>query len=177
VLCCFLSPSCVHSLPVTAATSSTTSVVVVVVDQRQFITTHLRTVSVLPPYSETMKISIEVELQPEEIPLAVEMFQVLRQIADHVRPTNTKALFVTLIQRLEDESALESVATDVARLLIDAGGGSEQVFATFFEAFEEVVFTSNTLEVKPVLPYLLLLPLYVRHLSSTELVGATRACE
>jgi len=111
-----------------------------------------------------MKLTIEVELQPEEIPLAVEMFQVLRQIADQVRPTNTKALFSSLLQRLETEStaALESTAADVVRLLVDAGGGSDQVFMSFFEAFMEVVFTSNTLEVKPVLPYLLLLPLYVR---------------
>jgi len=40
-----------------------------------------------------MRIAIELELQPEEIPLATELFNVLQKIAGHIRPKNTRGLY------------------------------------------------------------------------------------
>jgi len=49
-----------------------------------------------------MKLSIEIDLQPDEIPLATELFAVLHKITTNIRPKNSKKLFVDLLSRLEE---------------------------------------------------------------------------
>jgi len=53
-----------------------------------------------------MKISIEVELSPEEIPHATELFSVLHKISSSIRPRNTKKLFMELLVQIEKRFSL-----------------------------------------------------------------------
>lgn len=105
-----------------------------------------------------MKLKIEVELQPEEIPLATELFNILRQISTFVKPANIVAIFKELIAKLEDSTMLDSVSADINKLLVDLG---TECFNDLVQAFEEVVFDPNLVaNNKSVVPHFMLLSRY-----------------
>lgn len=102
-----------------------------------------------------MKLTIEVELQPEEIPLASELFKILRQITTHVKAKNAPQLFKGLITKLEDKTQLEPVSRDINQLL--EGGGAETL-NEFYDTFTETVFDPDlTSRNQSVVPFILLL--------------------
>ena len=63
-----------------------------------------------------MKLSIEIELQPDEIALATELFAILKSLTKQVKPKNTGVLFKQLISKIEDPSKLDAIANDVGLL-------------------------------------------------------------
>eukprot|EP00249_Psilotum_nudum_P025686 c30468_g1_i1 orf=205-450(+) len=80
-----------------------------------------------------MKLFIELEIGPDEIPLATELFRTLRLLTEHVKTRDIRKLFQMLITRLEDGTQLDTIAPQIATLLID--NSSESVFDDFFGAF------------------------------------------
>eukprot|EP01116_Phalansterium_solitarium_P006599 TRINITY_DN18925_c0_g1_i1.p1 TRINITY_DN18925_c0_g1~~TRINITY_DN18925_c0_g1_i1.p1 ORF type:complete len:615 (-),score=130.08 TRINITY_DN18925_c0_g1_i1:233-2002(-) len=104
-----------------------------------------------------MKLHIDVELSPEEIPLATELFNILRQLSAKVQTKNLPQLFRSLVSRLQDADALDAVSADINALLTE--DNNPQTFDDFFDAFTEVVFnpdlvTSNV----SVVPFFGILP-------------------
>ena len=57
----------------------------------------------------TMKISVEVQLDADEFPLATELLTVLHRIAMHVRPTNGPQLFEQVFKQVMSRCACEPV--------------------------------------------------------------------
>jgi hypothetical protein len=66
-----------------------------------------------------MKLFIEVELGPDEISLATELFRTMRVLTEHVKTRDIGKLFRALISRLEDTSQLDRVGTEIATLLTE----------------------------------------------------------
>jgi hypothetical protein len=65
-----------------------------------------------------MKLKIEVELEPEEVPLATELLSILREITQHLQVTKKGAnssveIFRSLIEQLVDPAQLESVSSSL----------------------------------------------------------------
>lgn len=89
-----------------------------------------------------MKLSIEIELQPEELPLATELLKVLKQLTQSVRTRNADRLFKASLTRAEDPAQLDAAVADINSLL-DISNGSDEVVAHFFSAFLEVVFHAD----------------------------------
>lgn len=52
-----------------------------------------------------MRVSIELDLTPEELPLARELFELLRQITANVRPVDGQQLFRLIFEQLNDPCA------------------------------------------------------------------------
>ncbi|KAL2652534.1 hypothetical protein R1flu_020662 [Riccia fluitans] len=105
-----------------------------------------------------MKLFIEVEISPDEIPLANELFRTLRTLTDHVRTRDLPKLFRTIISRLEDGNHLEQVAAEISTLLTESVR-SETVYDDLFGAFTSVVFNQElVLRQQSVVPFMLLLP-------------------
>jgi len=93
-----------------------------------------------------MKLTIEIELQPDEIPLATELFHILKQISN-VKPKNSPELFKTLLAKLEDPSQLDVVCADLKQLF-EAGGD----FDSFYNALTQILFhqeNGNRINVNP----------------------------
>lgn len=104
-----------------------------------------------------MKLFIEVEVAPDEIPLATELFRSLRSLTDHVKTRDVKKLFELLISRLEDSTQLDDVAPQIATLLND-NHLCETVCDDFLEAFMMVVFNPDlVLRQQSVVPFMHLL--------------------
>ncbi|KAG0613087.1 hypothetical protein M758_6G075600 [Ceratodon purpureus] len=113
-----------------------------------------------------MKLFIEVELSPDEIPLATELFRTLRALTDHVKTRDTGKLFQALISRLEDGTQLERVSNEVATLLTDTMS-SESTLEEFQAAFVAVVFNHDlVLRQQSVVPFMFLLPRLPDHAKS-----------
>lgn len=91
-----------------------------------------------------MKLSIEIELQPEELPLATELLKVLKQLTQTVRARNAPHLFKGAIARSEDPASLDAAVADI-NTLIEISNGSDEVVAQFFAAFLEVAFNPENL--------------------------------
>ena len=107
-----------------------------------------------------MKLHIDIELSPEEIPLATELFNILRQINGKVQTKNLPALFRTLISRLQEPDAVDAVAADINALLTE--NNTPETFEEFFNAFTEVVFNPELVTNSvSVVPFFSLLPKYV----------------
>nr|PNR41658.1 hypothetical protein PHYPA_019063 [Physcomitrium patens] len=103
-----------------------------------------------------MKLFIDVELSPDEIPSATELFRILRALTDHVKTRDVGKLFQTLILRLEDGSQLDRVSKEIATLLTDP---SEMMLEEFQAAFVAVVFNHElVLRQQSVVPFMFLLP-------------------
>ena len=87
-----------------------------------------------------MKISIEIELQPGEFPLATELISLLKQISNTVvTPRNTKQLFTSLLNQLfEDDQSFEQSLQEISQILVDSA--SEDVFQEFYFAFLDTIF-------------------------------------
>ena len=116
-----------------------------------------------------MKISIEVELEADEIPLAQEMLVLLRQISDVVKPRNTYKTFKQLINKLGEDATgsggdVDSIVSDVTKIIQEsvAGGRNvEDLSREILEAFNEVVFNPELVQAqKSVMSYFGLLPRY-----------------
>eukprot|EP00245_Coleochaete_scutata_P012341 TRINITY_DN4766_c0_g1_i3.p1 TRINITY_DN4766_c0_g1~~TRINITY_DN4766_c0_g1_i3.p1 ORF type:complete len:567 (+),score=75.98 TRINITY_DN4766_c0_g1_i3:122-1822(+) len=103
-----------------------------------------------------MRLFVEVEISPEEVPLATELLKVLRSLTENVKTRDSFKLFITLLARLEDETQLESVASEVDSLLsrVQAGPPADAVFEEFMSAFTTVVFSRQ----QGVVPFMSLLP-------------------
>lgn len=91
-----------------------------------------------------MKLSIEIELQPEEIPLASDLLKVLKQLTQSVRTRNAERLFKTSIARAEDPAQLDLAVNDI-NSLIELSNGSDEIVAHFFAAFVDVAFQPDLL--------------------------------
>lgn len=113
-----------------------------------------------------MRLFVEVELTPEEIPMATELIRALRTLTDNVRTRNVGKLFRALVSRLDDPAQLDSVAAEVALLLQEGAGpgpseGSAQsqwVVSEFFGAFMAVVFNQELVaRQQSIVPYMYLL--------------------
>ncbi|XP_024525238.1 uncharacterized protein LOC9658466 isoform X3 [Selaginella moellendorffii] len=105
-----------------------------------------------------MKLFIEVEVGPDEIPLATELFKTLRLLTDHVKTRDLKKLFTPLILRLKDSSELDRVASEITLVLTELES-SELVFDELIGAFEDVVFSREmVMRQESVVPYMLLFP-------------------
>lgn len=108
-----------------------------------------------------MKLFIEVEISPDEIPLATELFRTLRTLTDHVKARDVGKLFHTLVSRLEDPNQLDSVAAEVSTLLTEVASGpaAEMVFDDFLTSFMAVVFNRElVVRQQSVVPFMFLLP-------------------
>jgi hypothetical protein len=64
-----------------------------------------------------MKLTIEVELQPDEIPLATELLSILRTFTNQIKPKNASMLYRQLVARFEDPTQLESASVDIVTFL------------------------------------------------------------
>lgn len=70
-----------------------------------------------------MKFKIEVELEPEEVPLATELLMVLREITQHINVKTTKdslapaQLFRSLIEQCVDPEQMDSISASINSLL------------------------------------------------------------
>ncbi|KAH8970628.1 hypothetical protein BDL97_02G097800 [Sphagnum fallax] len=105
-----------------------------------------------------MKLFIEVELGPDEISLATELFRTMRVLTEHVKTRDVGKLFQALISRLEDASQLDRVATEIATLLTE-NLSSETILDEFQAAFVAVVFSPDlVLRQQSVVPFMFLLP-------------------
>lgn len=60
-----------------------------------------------------MKLTIEVELQPDEIPLATELLSVLRTFTNQIKPKNAPLIYRQLLARLEDQTQMDSAIVDI----------------------------------------------------------------
>lgn len=112
-----------------------------------------------------MKISIELEIQPDEVALATELLSTLRLITQHVKgpaPTvkNTKSLLAGLVTKLSEDDTLDTVAAEVASILTNSSYGTpEQLSDDLLEAFDSVVFRVElVVNQQSVVPYMYLLP-------------------
>ncbi len=105
-----------------------------------------------------MKLTIEIELQPEEIPLAKELFALLHRISNtNVKPKNTDQLFHTLISALSEQSKIDSSSSDINTLFSDVG---QSCFDEFFNAFNEIVFDQPKVVDHSVVPYFYMITRY-----------------
>ncbi|KAG6543105.1 hypothetical protein Mapa_015354 [Marchantia paleacea] len=105
-----------------------------------------------------MKLFIEIEISPDEIPLANELFRTLRSLTEHVRTRDLPKLFRILIARLEDGNHLDQVAAEITTLLSE-NGRSETIYDDLFGAFTSVVFNQDlVVRQQSVVPFMLLLP-------------------
>lgn len=105
-----------------------------------------------------MKLFIEVEISPDEIPLAAELFRTLRALTDHVKTRDLCRLFQALISKLEDGNQLDRVSNEVATLLTDTMS-FETTLEEFQAAFVAVVFSHDlVLRQQSVVPFMFLLP-------------------
>lgn len=95
----------------------------------------------VPP---AMKLSIEIELQPEELPLATELLKVLKQLTQSVRTRNADRLFKASLTRAEDPAQLDSAAAEI-NSLIELSNGSDEIVSHFFTVFLEVAFHPDLL--------------------------------
>lgn len=85
-----------------------------------------------------MKLTIEIEITPEEIPLATELFAILKQLSSNVKPKNSIELFKTIILQLQEDAAnIDAVSKDINILLQEIG---VENFEDFFTAFVDIVF-------------------------------------
>lgn len=91
-----------------------------------------------------MKLSIEIELQPEEVPLATDLLKVLKQLTQNVRTRNAERLFKAAITRAEDPALLDLALNDI-NALIDLSSGSDEIVGHFFAAFVDVAFNPDLL--------------------------------
>ncbi|CAD7696763.1 unnamed protein product [Ostreobium quekettii] len=112
-----------------------------------------------------MKLSIEVEIQPEEVALATELFKLLRSLAQEVGASapavkDPGAVLRGLIEKLVDPSRLDQVAADVTTILHDTSVGSQESrFDELEKAFLEVTFNQEYVcRSQSVLPFLQLIP-------------------
>jgi hypothetical protein len=60
-----------------------------------------------------MKISIEIEVAPEEIPQATELFRILRAITQNVKARAPDNLYKALVARLGDPAVGEAAVPEV----------------------------------------------------------------
>ncbi|GAX85809.1 hypothetical protein CEUSTIGMA_g13224.t1 [Chlamydomonas eustigma] len=115
-----------------------------------------------------MKINIQLEIQPDEVQLASELFATLRLLADHVQTsavsvpvvTNVPQLLLSLVQSLSDKSKLDSVASEVATILTNpAYGDSSTNTEELLNIFQKTVLSPELVKKQQsVAPYLHLIP-------------------
>eukprot|EP00803_Ostreobium_quekettii_P004944 evm.model.scf_1877.2 EVM.evm.TU.scf_1877.2 scf_1877:18665-29923(+) len=112
-----------------------------------------------------MKLSIEVEIQPDEVALATELLKFLRSLTNDFRVSapivkDARALLGGLIVKLVEPSNLEQVAADIATILHDTSLGSQESrFDELEKAFLEVTFNQEYVyKNQSVLPFLKLIP-------------------
>jgi hypothetical protein len=114
-----------------------------------------------------MKVKIEIEVSQEEMPIAAELLQTLKQLAAHVETKVKRTVpdtqtnlqkFTAMIQSVEDDDGkkLEDVASRIQKMFDDHG--DEQLLWDFFEAFTAVVLEGDLVhKEKPVAPFVYLL--------------------
>lgn len=105
-----------------------------------------------------MKLKIELDLEIEEIPYAVELFTILKQISilqSPIKPKNTKELFQKLLKKAEDNNQIINISSSINHLLIQIG---EENIEDFFTSFTEVVFDNELIQRKQsIIPYFYIL--------------------
>lgn len=113
-----------------------------------------------------MRVKIEIEVTPKEMPVATELIQALKSLAAQVEAkvkyvpdaqTNLQR-FTAMIRSVEDDDGkdLEEVAVRIQRSFEDHG--DEQLLWDFFEAFSAVVLEGDLVrKEKPVAPFVYLL--------------------
>ena len=80
-----------------------------------------------------MRIAIEVDISPEEIPLARDLFAVLHQITTQIRPKDTRRLFQNVISALHGRCATYRHAWVVARgMAARELGGKPKIISSVF---------------------------------------------
>ncbi|KAJ7519822.1 hypothetical protein O6H91_20G057200 [Diphasiastrum complanatum] len=105
-----------------------------------------------------MKLFVEVELSPDEIPMATELLRTLRQLTDHVKTRDLVKLLHSLVLRIEDGLQLDIVASEISDL-VSSNMTSETVFDDLLTAFTRVIFNPElVMQQKSVVPFMLLIP-------------------
>ncbi|GMH42967.1 hypothetical protein BSKO_10889 [Bryopsis sp. KO-2023] len=112
-----------------------------------------------------MKLSIEVEIQPEEIPLATELLKFLRSLTQQFGVSapvvkNAKTLLTGIVAKLADPSYLDQAALDIHSILRNTSLGTrESIFDELVKVFLEVAFNQEHIfKGGSVVPYLRLIP-------------------
>ena len=113
---------------------------------------HMVYLHFLADHGSTMKVKIEIEVSQEEMPIAAELLQTLKQLAAHVETKVKRTVpdtqtnlqkFTAMIQSVEDDDGkkLEDVASRIQKMFDDHG--DEQLLWDFFEAFTAVVLEGD----------------------------------